>query len=75
MNKRFDIILIAVIAATPPTIVATASLIKATQTHDLVNSRMTELLEITKAEATSKATLAEKLAERQREDHKGKKHD
>lgn len=41
---------------------------QARQTHNLVNSRMTELLEITKRSATDAATLAEKKAEKVRKD-------
>jgi hypothetical protein len=63
---------LAVIAATPPTLVALAALRKAESTHLLVNSRMSELLALTKAAAGDAATLAEKRAEKQRVDEKAK---
>lgn len=57
---NFEVIIIAVIAAVPPTVVAYAAVLSYRKTHDLVNSRMTELLEITRQLATSKATAAER---------------
>lgn len=56
-------IVLAAIAALPPTLVALAAYVQAIRTHTAVNSRMTELLEITKRQATDAATLAEKKAE------------
>lgn len=65
---NWTIIIAAAIAVLPPTILAIASLYKASETHNLVNSRMTELLEITKKAATADATLKEKAAEKVRQD-------
>lgn len=57
---NWDAIIIAAITSVPPTLVAAAAYLQASRTHKAVNSRMTELLEITKAAASSSATLAEK---------------
>lgn len=69
-----DAIILAIITATPPTIVALAALITARkaevqskETHNLVNSRMTELLKVTSNLAASDATAAEKAAGLDRE--------
>ena len=64
---NWDTIIISGIVAIPPTIAAVAALHKATQTHDIVNSRMTEMLALTKKAATDAATLAEKGAQTIRE--------
>lgn len=63
---NMDTILLAAIAGLPATIAAIAALVQAAKTHKAVNSRMTELLEITRQAATDKATLAEKDAARMR---------
>lgn len=44
-------IVTAVLIAVAPTLAATAAWLKANSTHDLVNSRMTELLELTRLKA------------------------
>lgn len=54
-------ILLATIAAVPPSIFALAAYSKAGETHDLVNSRMTEMLGIYTKAATDAATLAERI--------------
>lgn len=51
MTDSTTIILVAVIAAVPPTIVALLSLRATKEVHYLINSRMTELLKTTKSEA------------------------
>lgn len=58
-----DKVITAIIAAVPPTIMALAAYMKASQTHDLVNSRMSELLEIARKESAAQATLDEKAAQ------------
>lgn len=67
---NWNVILVAVIAAIPPSIVGLAAYNKADQTHQLVNSRMTELLELTRKAAKDEATLAEKKAQTVREEAK-----
>lgn len=64
---NWQIVLLAVITATPPTIVALGAFVQAKETHEAVNSRMTELLLITKKAATDAATLAEQAAEQRRQ--------
>ncbi len=48
-------LLIAIVAAAAPTILSVATLLKVIKTHDLVNSRMTELLVSVKRDATLEA--------------------
>lgn len=62
-----DIIWIALIAFAGQMAVAILGLLQARQTHLLVNSRMTELLERTRSSATAEATLAEKGNQRLRQ--------
>lgn len=45
-------IVTSILVALAPTLAATAAWLKANSTHDLVNSRMTELLELTRLKAT-----------------------
>jgi len=59
-------IILALITGLPATIAALAALWKSDQTHKVVNSRMEEMLRLTRADATSKATLAEQSAEQMR---------
>lgn len=63
-------VVLALIATIPPTLMSLAALLKASDTevkvdatHDLVNSRMTEMLEVVKAAATAKGILTEKTRE------------
>lgn len=56
-------VIIASIAAVPPTIAACAAFIQAWKTHKSVNSRMDELLKAATEAATAEATVAEKSAE------------
>lgn len=63
---NWDLIIPAFLIAVPPTIAAIAGLIQAAKTHKAVNSRMTELLELTRRQAGDEATLAEKAASRAR---------
>lgn len=70
---NWDIIVPAIVAGLPTTIAAIAALIQAskahtqaTETHKAVNSRMTELLELTRKQASDEATLVEKDAEHTR---------
>lgn len=51
------------IAGVPPAILAWASMRKTVEVHDLVNSRMTELLEITRTSERAKGVLAERQRE------------
>lgn len=60
MDDNLRIVLVAALAAIPPTVFSAAALWRAIKTHKLVNSRMTELLAATKASASAEATLAEK---------------
>lgn len=62
-----DTVAVALFAATPPTLVAVAALVQAIRTHKAVNSRMDELLALTRKQATEEATLAEKGAQKGRE--------
>ncbi len=62
----WQIVVIAGIAALPPTLLALATLVTALRTHKAVNSKMTELLEATKRQAAAEATLDEKAAPRAR---------
>lgn len=59
-TMNWETVIIAGFVALPPTIIAIAGLIQAARTHKAVNSRMTELLEITRKQAGDEATLAEK---------------
>lgn len=58
---------IAIVTATPPTILAMAAYNQSADTHKLVNSRMTEMIELVEKSATDAATLAEKKAQQQRD--------
>ena len=58
----WTVILIALITAVPPTLVAAAAYLQASKTHQAVNSRMTELLELTRIASGDAATLAEREA-------------
>lgn len=67
---NWETVILAIVAGLPATIAAIAALIQAskaknqaTETHRAVNSRMTELLEITRKQAGNEATLIEKNAE------------
>lgn len=66
-RQIFLAIVLAVLAALPPTLVAWAALQKADETHNLVNSRMTEMLSVVKAAASAEATLKEKADEKARQ--------
>lgn len=75
MKINWNIIIAAVIAATPPTILSVANLVQAQKiqtqgekTHDLVNSKMTELVDSVRAESAATATLKEKKSEQERKD-------
>ena len=59
--------IVALITSIPPTLFAFAAWRQSGKVHNLINSRMTELLEITKREAAANATLLEKTAERMRQ--------
>lgn len=71
LNRRdtltWKAVVIAAIAAVPPTLAALAAFGRADSTHDLVNSRMTEMLTVVKAAATAEATLKEKATEKARQ--------
>lgn len=60
-------IVIATIVAVPPTLLGAAALVQASKTHGLVNSRMDQLLELTKRQSSDAATLNEKKAQSARE--------
>lgn len=55
-------VIIAGIAAVPPTLMASAALWQAIKTHKSVNSRMDELLKAATEAARAEATIAEKSA-------------
>lgn len=59
---------IAIITSIAPTILALAAYRQSAATHDVVNSRMSEMIVLVKSAATDAATLAEKNAQHQRED-------
>ncbi len=61
---NWDAIIVAVIVAIPPLIVAL-------RTHRAVNSRMDELLRISKENAAAKATMIERAAVAKREEEEG----
>lgn len=65
---------IAVVTAIPPTILALAAYnesaaarAQSAETHNVVNSRMSEMIKLVEKSATDAATLAEKKAQHQRE--------
>lgn len=60
-------IVLAIIAGVPATITSIGALWQATKTHQIVNSRMSEILELAKSSAVNKALLEEKTAERMRQ--------
>lgn len=75
---NWETIILAIITAIPPTMVAAAAFYqaykansKAGETHNLVNSRMTELLEISKKASADAATLTEKRTQEVKDDLKG----
>jgi hypothetical protein len=59
-------VIIAGIAAVPATVAAIAAWRQTRTTHKAVNSRMSEMLELTRMAAGDRATLVEKTAERNR---------
>lgn len=70
MTIDWNIVLAGLIATTPATITAFAALVQAwkaknqaTETHKSVNSRMDQMLDLNRKEATATATLDEKAAE------------
>jgi hypothetical protein len=64
---NWTVVLVAVLAAMPPTLIALAGLVQAVRTHDLVNSRVTELVELEKRKAAVDATKIEQAAENERQ--------
>lgn len=58
---------IAIITSIAPTILALAAYRQSAETHDVVNSRMSEMIVLVKAAATDAATLAEKKVQGKRE--------
>jgi len=60
---NWQIVMLAIIAALPPTLVALAALWQAIETHRTVNSRMSEMLELTKTVATASAKAKEQEAQ------------
>lgn len=64
---------IALVTSIAPTILALAAYRQSAETHDVVNSRMTEMIKLVKTASGDAATLAEKKAQHQREggDHDG----
>jgi hypothetical protein len=55
-----DTVQIALIVAIPPTLVALGGLVQAIRTHGLVNSRMTELLDLTRKSSKAEGVQEEK---------------
>lgn len=77
MTIDWNIVFAAAIAAVPATIAAIAALVQAsgaksqaTETHKTVNSRMDQMLDLNRREATATATLTEKAAEGARQEAK-----
>jgi hypothetical protein len=66
-SVNWTLVLVAALAAMPPTIVGVAALLQAVRTHDLVNSRVTELVELEKRKAAADATKIEQAAENERQ--------
>lgn len=58
---------IAIVTAIPPTILALAAYRQSADTHDVVNSRMSEMIKLVEKSSADAATLAEKKAQHQRE--------
>lgn len=59
--------IIAIVTSIAPTILALAAYRQSAATHEIVNSRMSEMIILVKAAATDAATLAEKKAQGKRE--------
>jgi len=60
MQVDWSVVILAFLAAIPPSLVALAALVQAIRTHKAVNSRMTELLEVTKRAAAGDAVAEER---------------
>ena len=63
MSLDWDAIIIAMITAAPPTLVAGLAIWQALKTHGIVNHKMDTLLETVRKESAAQATLDEKAAE------------
>lgn len=63
---NWTVVLVAALAAIPPSLAALATYIKTNETHDLVNSRMTEMLTVVRQGSADAATLAEKKKQEER---------
>lgn len=77
MTIDWNIVIAALIASMPATLTALAAVVQATkaktqatETHKSVNSRMDEMLRLSRDEAAATATLTEKDAERGRQEAK-----
>jgi len=68
----WNIVIAALIASLPATITAFAALVQAWKTHKSVNSRMDEMLKLTRDEAAATATVVEKEADRMRHEARAK---
>jgi len=69
MDKTLADVLLALIAAIPPTLVALAAFIQAKKTHLAVNSRMTELLTLTRESSEAKGVVREKATQQAKENY------
>lgn len=67
MELNWTTIIVAFIGSIPATLFSIAILIQSRSTHKLVNSRMSEMLQLNRVAATAMATLAEKDAEQKRQ--------
>lgn len=59
------LILVALISATPPTLMALLAYRESRKTHLTINSRMSELLEVTKSDALAQGKAEGKIEERE----------
>ena len=63
---NWDAIILAIITGLPATLVAAATLIQSIRTHKAVNSRMTEMIDLTKTSSKAEGVVEEKAAEADR---------
>lgn len=66
MSDPVLIALIAAIASMVSAVVSSVAVVRIRQTHDLVNSRMTELLEVARGRSRAEGVIAGEQAERDR---------
>jgi len=64
---NWTLVLVAALSTIPPTLAGVAALVQSARTHDLVNSRTTELVQLEKDKAFADATKKEQAAESDRQ--------